>query len=987
MILAASAALLLAVSAAAAGPSKVYEQARELYQKGLYEKARALFGEVSAQDPSPLSDGYALLCSMKLKDVDCRALVDEYFVKYPESALYAQIRYQNALNMFDEGDFEGARSEFASFSQDKIDESQMCEYLFKRAYCDFSLGDYEKAKVRFEKVNALNFSDYTAPARYALGYISYSQKKFQDAIGWFSQTEKDPRFAQQSQYYLLESQFVEKNYKYVIDNGQDIYEKAPVERQTQIARLLSEAYLVMGQPQKAREFYDRIIPEFNKKKSRSDFFYSGSVLYAVKDYKGAVDNFSMMTSRADSLGQIASYQMGFSYVQLKDKVSAMKCFKEASDLGFDADIQEDAFFNYAKLAFDLNHDSQAFNDYLSRWSSSKRGDLIYSYIALASLYNHDYASAVAAYDSIDELSDDMRGNYMKANFLRANQLISNGSYRDAISCLRAAAFYTDHRDPFNQLTRYWLAESYFRSENYDEAEKIYTELYNLSALDGREEGANITYGLGYCNFQKGAFATASKWFDKYVEQGSRTYRRDAQVRRADCDFLRKDYDQAALLYQQVITEFGDVNDIYPYYQLGLAYGLSGEKTKKVTALSPVKTASPDAFMYPEAMYELGRAYVDAGRTEDAVGAFTQLRNTSKDSTYIARSLIELGMIERNRQSYDKALSYYKQVVEKLPRSGFREDALMAVESIYQTKGEPEVFIAYAESVGNGSVKTAAEKESIYFNSAEQVFLNGNYQKAIVALEKYLDNFPAGQHVAQADFYNAESYRAIGKKEKACDYYALVQGRADAGSFAEPALLNYASLSYSLEHYADAYKGYDALLNTAKLEDNVFAAKLGRMRSAFRAKDYANAIGAATLVFKDDRTNAAIARESEYVKAKSFLATSHREEAFDILEALAKSPATDEGAEASYLIIQDTFDRGRFDEVEGLVYKFSGKAESQSYWLAKAFIVLGDSFVEKGNVPQAKATFESVLNGYVPAADADDVLENVRMRLQKLSEMK
>ena len=70
----------------------------------------------------------------------------------------------------------------------------------------------------------------------------------------------------------------------------------------------------------------------------------------------------------------------------------------------------------------------------------------------------------------------------------------------------------------------------------------------------------------------------------------------------------------------------------------------------------------------------------------------------------------------------------------------------------------------------------------------------------------------------------------------------------------------------------------------------------------------------------------------------------------------------------------------------MVYDFSGKAGGQNYWLAKAFIVLGDSFAEQDNLAQAKATFESVLNGYESQGADDDVLDNVRMRLDKLNEM-
>ena len=129
------------------------------------------------------------------------------------------------------------------------------------------------------------------------------------------------------------------------------------------------------------------------------------------------------------------------------------------------------------------------------------------------------------------------------------------------------------------------------------------------------------------------------------------------------------------------------------------------------------------------------------------------------------------------------------------------------------------------------------------------------------------------------------------------------------------------------------------------------------------------------------------REAKYLTAKSLLATSQRDAAYEVLRVLAKDPVTDEGAEAAYLVIQDLFDQGRFSEVESAVYKFADAAPSQAYWLARSFIVLGDSFAENENLRQAKATFESILNGYEPAdGNSDDVTESVRMRLARIQEM-
>ena len=159
-----------------------------------------------------------------------------------------------------------------------------------------------------------------------------------------------------------------------------------------------------------------------------------------------------------------------------------------------------------------------------------------------------------------------------------------------------------------------------------------------------------------------------------------------------------------------------------------------------------------------------------------------------------------------------------------------------------------------------------------------------------------------------------------------------------------------------------------------------------MNSAYAAKDYQTAIRDAAAVGADLASDNDDRRRAEYVEAKSRLAISDRSGAFAIFSRLASESSTPEGAEAAYLVIQDCFDKGEFTEVENKVYAFSDSGSSQTYWLAKAFILLGDSFAERGELKQAKATFESVRDGYTPAGKDDDVLDNVRMRLEKLSTM-
>ena len=981
-IIAGLTALLMSVVAVSATD---FREILKFQQRGMHNRASVLYSGLSKKVISSDPEGYAILCDAMMNMHAYQVRMDDYIARNPHSVLVPQLKFRHALNLFEVQDYAGAAEVFADIPASQIFDGDLDEYLFKKAYCELETGDVDRALLLFLDLEQRPMSDYTAPARYSIAYINYDKGNCPEALVWFEKTASDIRFEEISAYYIMECRFQLKDYKYVAKHGEKVYKQVADERKPFLARVISESFLVLGDAEMARKYYDLSINATEKNNTRADWFYSGSVLYAVKDYKGAIESFNNMVSRTDSIGQVANYHLGYSYIQTKNKVAALESFKAAALSGSDPAIAEDAYFNWAKLAFDINNDSSVFQNYMKKYSDREKDDRIYSYIAVAALHNRDYAAAVDAYGMIDELDEDMTNNYMKANYLRANQLILSGSYRMAIPCLRVAGYYSEKNSRFNQMTRFWLAESYYRNDQYAKAREIFVELHNQSALNRQAESYLITYNIAYSYYKEGNYEQALKWFDAYLNEKSVKYRKDALERAADCLFVSRDYKGASERYDMVLKEYFDVNDIYPYYQSAISYGLSGNGAKKVSLLSNVLEADPASRFYPEALFELGRAYVVREDDENAFRCFKTLAEKVKDSTYVARAYIEMGSLSRNQSQFNDALEYYKAVVEQMPLSGYSDDALAAIESVYQTKNEPEAYLRYIDSIGKGGMKTEDEKEDMIFNSAEQIYLTENYEKALPALHAYMEKYPSGKYAYKSDFYIADSYRVLGKYEQACDYYANVIEHGEV-SYVEQAMLAYSELSYKLENWEDAFGGYSSLLSETNQEANKLAALKGMMRAAYRWHNWTEAIKASEHVLYESAFDASIKREATYVKAKSLMASSRRSEALIVMESLAADVQDQYGAEAAYILILDTYDKGEFDAVEEKVFAFAEAGSSHLYWMAKSFIVLGDSYVDRDNLLQAKATFESVRDGYKPSSSDDDVMDNIRMRLTRLEEM-
>ena len=91
----------------------------------------------------------------------------------------------------------------------------------------------------------------------------------------------------------------------------------------------------------------------------------------------------------------------------------------------------------------------------------------------------------------------------------------------------------------------------------------------------------------------------------------------------------------------------------------------------------------------------------------------------------------------------------------------------------------------------------------------------------------------------------------------------------------------------------------------------------------------------------------------------------------------------EGAESAYRVIEAEYKAGNADQAEQLIYALSEAQSPQTYWVARAFIVLGDIYRDKGDDFQARATYRSIVDGYSPADDG--IVDEARQRIESLNQ--
>lgn len=993
----AATAIFIGTNASAAQYRQSFNKAKALYINRYYQSALAEFCKLADEcnnlknkEKTDLIEveGYRILCLVALEMPSSASETALYEKRFPYSPMLGKIKFNMAVKHFDNADYAACMALLESIDKRDLSKEEREEYTFRKGFCQMRMGNSRDAINTFTAIIHGNGSKFRYPALYYCGYLHYINEEFAKAVPLFEQSCNEPSFSILSRYHLLESKFMLKDYDYVIKNGASLYEEIEINYKSKVARIISEAYYAVNDTAHAK-YYFELYTLSGSNLSKADNFYAGMIAYTLNNHISATDAFSKIASSTDSLGQSAAYHLGQSYIQLKNKYEAQKAFKLASESNFDKTIKEDAFFNYAKLSFDINRDVKPFEEYLKSYSyTDSNWDEIHSYMATQFLMNGDYADAIESLKKIKTPSAATTANLQKASFFRAIQLIRNGSYSKALPYLQESVKRGEYNPQLKHLAEFWMAECHYRKDEFIKCEQILAALQSNSRFKNTAEYPTSVYNMGYSQFKRGDYQEAAATFGKYLalEQSQRPYSHEANTRLADCCFMMKDYLKAAELYEKSAIR-DNWQDLYAPLQGAIAYGLLNDNNRKISLLEEItKSTHRNSPLYTSAIYELGRTLVQNVEDEKAEIVLKKLINNPKDSTFYYKALLEMGMINANRQHYDTALDYYKTIVAQKPVSEEGQSALAGIENIYQSQNKPQEFLNWLDQAGLSATKTESEKESMLFNAAEQIFLGENYTDALNSLNSFIKKYPDGARAPQAYFYIAESYNKLGKPEKAADNYYKVM-ESGIGAFSEIATLNYGKLSYQLERYKEAADAFETLDKIAQLENNKTEAKTGLIKSYFMCRNYRQTLIETEAVLSSQSKEGKELKElAEYYKAKSHIALGEREKALGLLKKMAKDPTTSNGAEAAYLLIADAYDAGNFESVENQTFALSDSGTPQAYWLAKSFIVLGDSYAERGNLEQAEATFNSIRENYSPDQQ-DDIADLLKIRLNKLAQMK
>jgi tetratricopeptide (TPR) repeat protein len=455
---------------------------------------------------------------------------------------------------------------------------------------------------------------------------------------------------------------------------------------------------------------------------------------------------------------------------------------------------------------------------------------------------------------------------------------------------------------------------------------------------------------------------------------------DSYTRIADSYFMNTDYLQAADYYKKTI-DAGKVDVDYALYQKALCDGLNRKFESKINELKRIETSFPTSNYLSAALNEIADTYLqNLKENESAILYYNKILKNYPNSSFTRNCYAQLGNIYYAKKDDDKALEYFDKFVKTDSKSDEAKEVLESIKKIFTEKGQIDEMEKYFASIGNPLSENQLEKAA-YVSAYDAFYNQKNCDLALPKWESYLQRFPNGKYITEANFISAECYYSKNNYEKALQGYLHIINK-QRGMYSEVALAK-ASFIYNKDKmYKEALPLFIQLQDIAETPSNKSAGKFGAMRAAFYLNDFETALSECTKVLNTEKLTNQQTSEATYIKAKSLFETNRLDDAAIEFKSITKAAKNVRGAEAFYYIALIHHKKQDYKEVEKQVNKLVGYEFTNDDWNNKGMLLMADAYIAKGDFADAKVVLESIIEGKLK----QEYVDEARKKLNELIEL-
>ncbi len=941
----------------------------QLFEKQLFSAAKQQFATYlqQAENTHALqAEYYQLLCALQLKEPEMEGKIKDFAARYAGSLQVILLYRQTANYFFEQQDYDNTIAYYTPVAANKLQTPEDFQAAFQLGYAYFEKKKYDEALEKFAAVKQ-NENTYTSAACYYSGAIYFLQKIDNEAISNLEKAQTSAQYQAAAEGILPLIYYRQGRYNEVIEFVKRIENRGEQPNEKLLLVAANSCYEKQDFQQATNYFESYAQTAKNLEKSTKYRFAFSSA--EVGKNNQAIDFFSQVAEGQDSLAQNAAYNLGILYLDTQNKPLAINAFDKVRKMTFDIKLEEQSAWNYAKLSFELKDFSntiRACEFFLQKYPNSPHEDDISHLLTESYLFAGNYTEALSYLDKVATKSKKMQAAYQRLAYNQAVELFNADNYAKAEDLLRKSLKFQSNKDLANSAY-YWLGEMYSYQEKYDSALVYYNRLNSSSAVY-----QEAFYGKGYAAYNLKDYETAKRNFEQYLAVGTQPQNKaDAKLRLADCYFVAKDYEAALDNYAEAEQKQGADLE-YLYYQKATVLANQEKPDEALRYLDKLLVQYPNSKYYELALFRKGLVHFDHNSKGAALAVFSDLITQKPQSSLVPDALLKRAICYQLQNEQEKAITDYTQLLKQHSAHATAEEAIQALQDLnekgYHIPDYEELSNNFSNANPNSKAAVAGE-----YNTAKANYDNGNYARAINALQNFTKKYPDSEFTPDAFYFLGMSYDQSQAYDNALFAFSKVRG-----SYEIRALQRAAEIEYLRNNYLNAQVKYEAMLKNPTInkryEGNALA---GLLQCNFQQKNYDKVKDLANQLYNKNHTKAW--SMADLYLAKIMIEKGETAPALLQLQKTVQTAQDQYGAEAQYLMGVLLRQQKKYEESTKALIEVRNKYVNYTAWLYEAFLLIADNYVSLNNKFQAKATLQSVID----AAADEKIKEKARQKLAGL----
>ena len=957
-------------------PEKNFKEVKEHFIKGEYSLAYPILKSLKDAYPENTQSSHAYLnqdieyyyivCGLKLNQSVAQDAAQRFIEAANNEPRQQIMSYNLAKYFFTKNDFARAVIYYERAGYDNLSNEEIADAKFELAYSYFNLKQFDQAKPLFNEIHQLPDNKYYYDANYYYGFISFQQRDYAEALSSFKKVESVEKYQALVPYYIADIYYAQGKKDDALRYGEQALSHNDVYYRKDLNLLMGQIYFEKKEFAKALPLLEAYVNSSDKV-SKEIMYELSYAYYDGNQVEKAIEGFKQLSNEKDSLGQNSMYLLGDLYLRTNQKANARNAFQYSASNNSNRKQQEISRFNYAKLSYELGYQDVALsemNKFLDLYPASTYSDEAKEILINLLANTNSYGDALALYESFDKPTASMQKVYPKLLFGKATEYINDGKITQADDLLSKII-----RDPnagqVLPFANFWKAEIAYKLGRYDDAVRYMNAYLETGGYQGEANPDAAKYVLGYAYLKTENYPLALANFkdiSSALTSQSSTLAQDAYVRAADSYFMQKNYSAAKSMYQNVLDKGLPQSD-YSLYQIALISGINSP-SEKIKTFNSLVQRYPQSDLVAESNMQIANTYMAQEKFKDAIPYLNKILEMKNASGQFPKVYLKLGLSNYNLNDNNEALKYYQKLVTLYPQSAEADEAMENMKNIYVELGRPNEYVDFVKK--SGKVISISEADSLTFVSAELRYNNNDCAGAITALSNYLSKYPQGAYVLEANFYRSECYAKNKDWQNAVQGYETVVSLGNNRYAERSALAAARSYYFELQDYAKSKIYFAKLKELATTPENELEALRGLVRSDYQTKDFTEANTASKELLTKKGLSTDDKAIANLVLGKSLQTDNHCDQAIAAFKQVAGVNKSLWGAEARYEIANCYFMLNDLPAAEKAGMEVIKVTGSYDYWVAKAYILLGDIYLQQKDYFNAKATLQSVAdNATIP----------------------